>query len=485
MSTLKDKAVNGLKWSIVDNLVNSGITFLVGLVLARLLSPVEFGILGIITIFINISNTIVDGGFVTALIRKPNSTEDDYNTVFYSNLAISLFLMLLLCLSSNWIAVFFEQPILAKIMPWMSLLLLINAFAIIQRTLLIKKIDFKTQAKISLISSLGSGVIGIGMALTGYGVWSLVAQQLSRQLLLTIFLWFFSAWRPRWQFSKGSFKDLFGFGSKVLIANLINSIYKDMFLAVVGKMYSAKDLGQYNRAEQFNLIFTNNLTMVLQKVTMPTFSQVQTDEARFSYAFRKIVNYSAIITFALVLGLAAVAKPLLMILIGEQWMPAVKYLQIMSLYGAIYPLQVLNVNILNVVKRSDLLLRLEIIKKTLFIAVIVTGFFFELEYMIWAAVIYYYIEFVLNSWYSERYVNYGTWKQVKNMLPIFVFSLGISALVWLLTLTLLPYWLMLCLQIIGAILLYYVGYELWGQEDYKELKLLIIEQLKLFIHRSK
>lgn len=475
---LTNKALGGLKWSLIDNLANSGITFLVGIVLARLLSPTEFGILGLITIFINLFNTIVDGGFATALIRNPQSDEKDYNTVFYMNLLFSFVLMGVLCLCSPLLARFFSQPILAHIMPVMSILLVVNAFAIIPRTLLVKKVDFKTQAKISLIASIGSGVIGIGMALASFHIWSLVAQQLSRQILLTLFLWIYNSWRPQRIFSKERFRDLFGFGYKVLLANLMNSIYKDIFLVVVGKMYPAEQLGQYNRADQFNQICTTNLAGVIQKVTFPILSEVQHDKERFSMAFKKVLGYSSIVTFALVLGLAAVAKPLLMILVGEQWTPAVKYLQIMCLYGAIYPIQVLNVNILNIVKRSDLLLKLEIIKKLLFIFVIVTGFFFELEYMLWAAVIYYYIEFFFNSWYTERYTNFGTWKQIKYLLPLLFFSLCVTLCVACLTMTSLPYWAMMCLQIGGAIVLYVIGYELWKQQEYRELKQKIAFYLK-------
>ncbi len=476
-SNLKDKAVNGLKWSLIDNVANSGITFLVGIVLARLLSPAEFGILGLITIFINLSNTIVDGGFVTALIRKPHSNNDDYNTVFYSNLIVSFGLMLLLIIFSPQLASFFNQTVLGQIMPVMSILLLINAFAIIQRTLLVKQIDFKTQAKISLIASLGSGFIGIGMAIAGFGVWSLVWQQLSRQSLMTLFLWIYGRWRPSWAFSVASFKDLFGFGFKVLVANLINSLYKDMFLAVIGKMYSVQDLGQYNRADQFNLVFTNNLTMVIQKVSMPALSQIQDDKDKLRFAFRKTIIYSSIITFALVFSLAAVAKPLVILLVGEQWMPAIEYLQIMCLYGALYPVQNLNINLMNIVKRSDLLLKLEVIKKNLFIPVIVTGFYFELKYMIWAAVAYYYIEFLLNSWYSKQLVGYGTWDQVKDLLPILSLSIMISAIIWLCTLLALPYWLMLSIQICVAIISYVAAYEIWDILEYRELKQIVIQQL--------
>ncbi len=475
-TSIKSKAINGGKWSLIDNLANSGLTFLVGIILARLLTPVEFGVLGLITIFINLSNTIVDGGFVTALIRKPDSTNTDYNTVFFCNFIVSVFLMILLMIFSSNIAEFFSQPILYKILPVMSLLLIINAFGIIPRTLLIKKIDFKTQAKVSLIASLGSGVLGITMAVTGLGVWSLVVQQLSRQILLTVFLWVFVSWRPSFEFSKDSFVDLFGFGSKVLIANLVNTLYGNMFLAVIGKVHSAEKLGQYNRAEQFNTIFTNNMTMVIQKVSLPVLSIIQDEDERFRYVYRKIIIFSSIITFALVFGLAAISKPLIVLLVGEQWLPSVKFLQIMSFYGFLYPLQNLNLNMLNIKKRSDLVLKLEVFKKIMFMPVILVGVYFDIASMLYAAVIYYAFEFVCNSWYSKELAGYGTWSQLKDIFPVFIVSFFVAAVTWLITLLVIPYLLMLILQIIVLITLHLIVYELLKTTEYVELKRMMKEQ---------
>ena len=459
-----------MKWGLLDNLANSGITFLVGLVLARMLSPTEFGILGIITIFINLSVVIIDGGFATALIRKPNATQDDYNTVFYVNILVSVVLIGLLCLSARPIASFFDQPLLVYVLPAMSIMLLFNAGSLIQKTILIKQLDFKSQAFVSLVSSISSGVIGITVAYRGYGVWALAAQQISRQLIMMVGLWIANHWFPALRFSTRSFKELFGFGAKLLAANVINSLYKDMFLAVIGKMYSARDLGYYNRADQFNMIFSTNFGQIVQKVSLSSLSQVQDDGERLRNAYRKLVRYTGLFSFAAVFGLAAIAKPLIVTLIGEKWLPSVYLLQIMSLYAAIYPLQQLNLNILNVKKRSDRFLRLEIIKKFLFIPVIAVGFFFELQFMIWAAVLYYYMEFFINGWYSYSLTGYGTWQQVKDLCPMYLISLIISVAVWSLTLTNLPYLPMFLLQIVVAVVFYAVVYAIFGLPEYHEIK---------------
>ena len=468
--SLKKKTFNGMKWALLDNIANSGVTFLVGLVLARMLSPVEFGILGIITIFINLSITVIDGGFATALIRKPDADENDYNTVFHVNVLVSGILIALLCLTSEFIANFFAQPVLAQVLPIMSIILLFNACSLIQKTILVKRLDFRSQAYVSLVSSITSGAIGITIAYHGGGIWALAVQQMSRQFIMMMGLWIANHWMPTLRFSKKSFRDLFGFGSKILAANVINSLYKDMFLAVIGKMYTIRELGYYNRADQFNIIFSNNFGQIVKRVSLSSLSLVQDDETRFRHSYRKMTLYIGMINFAAVFGLSAIAKPLIVTLIGEKWLPSVYLLQIMSLYAALYPLHQLNLNILSVRKRSDLFLKLEIVKKILFIPVIVVGFFFELQFMIWAAVVYYYVEFFVNNWYTESLIGYGSWKQIKDLCPIFFTSIGISLAVWTLTLTGLPYLLMIFLQLLIGMLLYVAVYTLTGQTEFMEIR---------------
>lgn len=482
-SAIKNKAVNGFQWGLIDNLANSGITFIVGLILANLLSPEEFGILAIVVIFVNLSTAIIDGGFAKALIRKVEADDEDFNTVFYSNLATSIALMFLFNISAPWVASFFNQPILAKIMPVMSVILLFNAGQIIHKTMLIKALDFRSQAIASLVASVSSGIIGIMMALLGFGIWCLVCQQISRQFLLLLCLWILNKWRPSYTFSKSCFKDLFGFSVKLLIADLINSIYKDIFLVVIGKIYSAKDLGYYNRSDQFNLIFSNNLSMVIQRVTLPVLSQFQDDIERFRHVFRKFTIYSAMITFALVFLGAATAEPVIIILVGEKWRPSIEYLQIMSLYGAIYPLQVLNINVLNVMKRSDRILKLEIIKKIIFVFVIVIGIHTTLKTMLWAAVVYYHIEFFLNSCYSKHMIGYSSFQQVWDLKFVYLVSMATSIVVWTITLLPISYWIMLLLQVIISCTLYLIVYSFFKYQEFFELKDICIKQIRNIVVR--
>ena len=273
--SLKHKTVRGVGWSFIDNISNQGVTFLVGLVLARLLTPEEYGIMAMITIFIAVSNSIVDSGFSNALIRKVDIRRIDYNTVFFFNLLVSVFLYVVLYVISPFISTFFKEPILTEVTRVIGWVLIINALGIIPRTILVKEVDFKTQTKVSLISSISSGVVGIGMALAGMGVWSLVGQQLSRQFLNTLFLWVYCKWRPLWEFSGRSFREMFGFGSKLLVSGLIDTVYKNIYYLVIGRFYTSAQLGQYTRAEQFNMIFSSNLTSVVQRVSYPVLSSIQ------------------------------------------------------------------------------------------------------------------------------------------------------------------------------------------------------------------
>ena len=476
--SLKHKTVKGVGWSFVDNIANQGITFLVGLVLARILTPAEYGVMAMVTIFIAISNSIVDSGFSNALIRKIKIERIDYNTVFYFNLVVSLFLYLVLFLCAPAISTFFKEPILVDVMRVIGWILVINALAIIPRTILVRNVDFKTQTKVSLISSILSGAIGIGMALTGFGVWSLVGQQLSRQLLNTLFLWFFCRWRPVWEFSVQSFKDLFGFGSKLLLSGLLNTIYNDIYSLVIGRCYSAADLGQYTRASQFNTIFSSNLTTVVQRVSYPVLSSIQNEEDRLREAYRRVIKVTMLVAFACMLGLAAVAKPLLVLLIGEKWLPAVYFLQIICFSGMLYPLHAINLNILQVKGRSDLFLKLEIIKKIIATVPIVIGIFWGIELMLWGSVCTSFIAFFLNSYYSASLIGYPTLRQIKDVAPTFGISFAVAAVMWSLSLLPISYYVMLPLQCVVGLLLAFLIYERTKLPEYMEIRQLLFGVLR-------
>lgn len=482
--SLKQKAVKGVGWSFADNIANSGITFLVGLVLANILTPEEYGIMAMVTIFIAVSNSIVDSGFSNALIRKINIRSVDYNTVFYFNLIVSIILYLVLYVSAPAISVFFKEPVLIDVMRVIGWILIINALAIIPRTIFVRNINFKAQTKVSLIASVSSGVIGIGMALTGWGVWSLVGQQLSRQLLNTVFLWLFCRWRPLWEFSTQSFKELFGFGSKLLASGLIDTIYKEIYSLVIGGFYSAADLGQYTRASQFNTIFSSNLTSVVQRVSYPVLSSIQNEPERLLGAYRQVIKITMLITFACMLGLAAVAKPLIVILIGEKWLPAVYFLQIICFAGMLYPLHAINLNILQVKGRSDLFLKLEIIKKIIAVIPIAIGVYYGIEFMLWGSVCTSFVAFFLNSYYSADLIGYPTLRQIKDVLPTFLVSFMVAGCMWGLSFLPLSYYIILPLQLIVGLVLAYLIYERIQLPEYLEIRSMTLSIFRKIKNKS-
>lgn len=476
--SLKYKTVRGVGWSFADNIASGGVSFLVGLILANLLTPEEYGILAIIMIFIAVSNSIIDSGFSSALIRKTDCKPIDYNTTFYFNLFVSVFLYIILYIIAPYIATFFHEPILVEVTRVISWILVINALAIIPRTLFVKSIDFKVQTKVSLISSVLSGVIGIGMALYGMGVWSLIGQQLSRQLLNTSLLYVYCKWRPAWEFSIQSFKDLFGFGSKLMLSGLLNTIWNEIYYIVIGKFYSSEQLGQYTRAGQFSTIFSSNLTAVIQRVSFPVLSTIQDDPIRLREGYRRIIKISMLVTFSCMLGLAAVAKPMILILIGEKWTPAITYLQIICLSSMLYPLHAINLNILQVKGRSDIFLKLEIIKKIIGVGPILLGVFYGIEPMLWGGVVTSFIGYYLNSYYSAQMIQYSTWSQIKDILPTFKISVIVSLFMLFLTLLPIPDIAILILQIIIGLVLAVVLYEFIKLPEYIEVKNIIFSSLQ-------
>jgi len=486
MSSIKEKTLSGLGWSFADNILSTGITFIVGLVLARILSPAEFGILGMIAVFIAISNSIIDSGFSTALIRKNDATNTDYNTVFYFNLLIGITLFGVLYLCAPAISRFFKEPVLIPITRVMGVALIFNSFSIIQRTILTKQVDFKTQTKISVIASLSSGVVGIGMAFRGLGVWSLVGQQLTRQLLNSIFLWTFSSWRPKRKFSGESFRELFGFGSKMLISGLIDTIYTNVYYLVIGKFYRAEQLGQYTRAEHFSALFSSNLTGIIQRVSFPVLSTIQHNSDILKQAYRRMIRTTMFVSFTCMLGLAAVAKPLVVVLIGTKWMTAGSYLQIICLAGMLYPLHAMNLNILKVKGRSDIFLNLEIIKKIIAIFPIFLGIFIGIEVMLWGSVVISIVSYFLNAHYSGRLINYPVKDQIKDIAPSFLISLFMAAIVYLEGLVFaMPLMFQLILQVFTGIIIIVTISEFGRFEDYLYIKKIVINGIYKEINDTK
>jgi len=317
--SLKGKTISAIIWSSVERFSVQGIQFLIMIIMARLLQPSDYGLIGMLAIFIAISQSFIDSGFSNALIRKSDRTEIDFATVFYFNIIVGLCFYLLLFFASPEIAIFYKAPQLEDITKIVAIGLLINSLTVVQRAKFTIEVDFKSQAKASVLSVIISGALGIWMAYTGFGVWALVTQTVVNSTINMIFLWYYARWIPAWIFSFRSFKEMFTFGSKLLLAGLLDTTYKNIYTIVIGKKFSVQDLGYFTRADQFAQFPSSNLTGIIGRVTFPILSSIQQDEQRLRSVYRKYLRMSAFIVFPLMVGLAALAHPLVLVVLTSKW----------------------------------------------------------------------------------------------------------------------------------------------------------------------
>ena len=346
--SIKTKTVHGVIWSALERFSLQGVQFLINIVMARLLLPSDYGLIAMLAIFLQISQAFVDSGFTNALIQRKDRNEVDFSTVFYFNIVIAVVFYLILFVAAPWIADFYHMPALVAVTRVIALNLIISALSAVHKTKLTIAIDFKTQAKASFTAAVVSGVMGIWMAYTGWGVWSLVVQTLMNALFLTLLLYYFLRWRPLLVFSVSSFRRLFAFGSKLLVSGLIHTIYYNLYVLVIGRKFSARELGFYTRAEQFAIFPSSNLNAVISRVTFPILSSIQDDTDRLADVYRKYIRLASFIIFPLMMGLAALAKPVIVLLLTEKWVGAVVLLQILCFDWMFDHLSVINLNLLYV-----------------------------------------------------------------------------------------------------------------------------------------
>ena len=456
--TLKHKTFIGILWSFTDLITNRGMQFILQIILARLLLPEHFGLIGMVVILIAISGTIIDSGFSQALIRDKDVSQIDYSTIFYFNLLIALLLYTVFFISAGWISTFFSEPQLVNIIRVLSLILIIDALGIIQNVVLVKKVDFKTITKANIIGVLVSSTITIVMALSGYGVWSLVVNMVILEFVQTIFLWIFNKWVPSLTFSIQSLRKYFKFGYKLLLSGLLDTFYNNLYFLLIGRFYSTAQLGFYTNASRLSDLASHSVTSTVQRVSYPVLSSIQDDEVRLRSGFRKLIRMSAFINFPLLVGLAAVATPLYSLLFGDKWLPSVTYLQLLCFAGMFYPLHAINLNILQVKGRSDLFLLIEIIKKTVFTILILLSLYFKLGILglIGATVVNSHLSFFINTYFSAKEIAYSTTSQMKDLFPAYMISLIMGGAVYLLG-NLLPVgnlFLLLVYQITSGLFIY-------------------------------
>ncbi len=474
---IKEKTINGVIWSAIERFSVQIIQFIVQIIIARLLLPSDYGLIGMLAIFMALAQTFTEGGLSNALIQKKDRNLTDYSTVFYFNIVIGIFLALIFFLCSDIISNFYQMPKLKIIIQVMSVNLIILAFQVIQKTILTIKIDFKTQAKASLISVLTGGAVGIVMAYKGFGVWALVAQFTIINLLQTSLFWYFEKWRPTLVFSKESFRRLFGFGSKILLANLIHTIYLNLYTLVIGKRFSATNLGYFTRAEQFAQFPSSNITGILWRVTYPIMSTIQDEDEKLKKVLRQYLQLAAFVVFPLMVGLAAIAEPFIIFILTEKWRGIVPILQILSFYYMLYPLNAIHQNLMQVKGRSDLFLRLEIVKKIIGVVLLFVSLPFGLYALCFSLIVYAVINFAINSYYGSKLINLSIPTQLKDISRILLLSLFMGGIVYLINFINASNLLKLIIGVLVGGISYYSIARLFKMKELEQITSLIKENL--------
>jgi O-antigen/teichoic acid export membrane protein len=418
--SLKNKVIGGMAWTGIEKIVNKAVNFLIGIALARMLAPTDYGVIGMLAIFIAVANTFTDSGLSNALIQKQDRTEKDFCTIFYFNIVVAIGFYLALFFASPYIAQFYNMPILEDVTKVVALSLIITGFTAIQRTRLTIDLRFQTQALISVISLLVTGAVGLILAYLGFGVWALVFQALAGQLISSICIWYCSRWMPKLIFSKTSFKQLFGFGSKLLCSSLINTIYGNLYTLVIGKAFSPADVGFYNKGNEYALLPTQAMQDMTLKVNYPILAKMQDDNERLLRAYRKLLRTPLFLLYPVLTVIAVTAEPLIEVMIGPKWLPCVPILQVLCFGYMFSPLTHINLNLLYVKGRTDLVLKLELIKKPIGFAILFATLPFGIYAMVIGKAAYEFIAFSFNCYYTGKILNYGEIKQLRVLIPVFV-----------------------------------------------------------------
>ena len=410
-------------WSAIERFSVQAVQFIFQIILARLLSPFDYGLIAMLAIFMAIAQTFIDSGFTNALIKKLDRTDTDFSTVFYFNILISIIIYIILYLCAPLIASFYRTPELTRITRVYMLSLPIIALGAIQRTQFTIKVNFKDQAIASFSGALVGGIIGIILAAQSYGAWALVFSALATNIVTTIAFWIRSPWRPRWEFSLVSLRTMFSFGSKLLFSGLLDTAYRNLYQFVIGRRFSKQDLGYYSRADQFAQFPSSNITGIIQRVTYPILCTMADDDDTLLSAYRQYIKLAAYIIFPLMIGLAAVAKPLILIILGQKWQFAAIILQIICFSYLWYPIHALNLNLLIVKGRSDLFLRVEIIKKVVGICILIVVMNFSVKIMAAGNVVSSMIALFINTYYTKKLSSYGILMQIRDISPYLFLSI--------------------------------------------------------------
>ena len=455
--SIRGSIISGLVWKFAERIGAQGIGFIVSIVLARLLCPEDYGLISLITIFLTVSGVFIQSGFGTALIQKKDADNIDFSTVFYFNILMSLIFYFLLYIISPYIAKFYNEPTLTTIVRVMSMSLIISAVNNVQHAYVSKTMQFKRFFYSTLVGTILSSFVGVGMAYMGFGMWAIVAQQLSNTLIDTIVLWFTVKWRPQLVFSIERLKSLFSFGWKLLLSGLIDTLYNNIHGLLIGKIYNSSLLGLYNRGNQFPSMIVSNVDGPIQSVLLPALSEEQDNKEKLKAMVRRSIVTSSFIIYPMMVGMAAVAKPMVSILLGEKWLECVFFLRISCITLAFWPIHTSNLQAINAIGRSDIFLKLEIIKKILGISVLVISIPFGINVMVIGGAFTSFISTIINAFPNKKLLGYSFVEQWKDLIPSLVLSLGMGIVVMSVELLGFNSYITLLIQIPVGALTYFGG----------------------------
>lgn len=431
IKTLKQKALQGVFWSLIERFSVQGVQFILSILIARLISPLDYGLVAMISVFMVIAQTLIDSGFSNALIQRKNRNESDFSTVFYFNILISIIVYCLLYISAKYIAVFYAEPKLIIVTRWVGLNLIVSSFSIIQITKLTIALDFKRMAKLTLSSVIVSGAVGVYLAYSNYGVWALVVQSLLNNLMNAILLWLTAKWTPLLQFSWVSFKRLSYFGSKLLFAGLLHNLYGSLYNMIIGIKFQAADLGYFNRASTIAMFPSGNLSLIVGRVIYPIQCDIQDDNGKVRESFLRNLSMQAYIIFPLMVGLSILSQPLVILLLTDKWLPSANLIAILSLAYMWYPIMQVNYDILNVKGRSDYALKAEILKKLTGVSILFFTLHFGLETVCWGLLAYSFFDLIIIIYFVGKVMDVSYRDEFITVLPIIGIVLIMGIVIYL------------------------------------------------------
>lgn len=436
MTSLHQKTSHALFWSAIEVFLRQGVQFIVLMVLARILAPEDFGVIAVLALFVGIATIFIDSGFGAALIQRQATTVVEESTVFFFNLVMGGMVALTICIIAPWVARFFNQPLLRDLSYIFAFNVFVNAFGSIHTTLLSKELNFKVIAKAGGVASLLSGVLAIVLAMLGFGVWSLAWQALSASLVTVVLLWVWHPWRPVRAFSFSSLRSFFRFGGFMMANSLVDTLHLNLNSVLIGKYYSMSDVGLYDRAQKTQMLPVGLTSSIIDRVMYPVFSAAATDTDRLARGYRKVQRLVMLVHIPLLIGMIILAEPLVKLLFGAQWLPCAPILQVLGFVGIMWPLHVLNLNILKAQGRSDLFFNITLLKKSIAIGLTVVASFYGVMAMAWAQVFASMFAFVVNAHYSKVFLNYGALKQLQDLMPSLIAALPAAMMMLLVSYTL-------------------------------------------------